>query len=56
MPFAAVWMDLQIIKTKWSKSGREWQVTWYHLHVEPKSDTHELIYKTEVDTKNRKQS
>ena len=40
--------------TKWSKPERERQIphtTWYHLYIESKkTDTNELIYKTEIDS------
>ena len=30
---------------------------WYHLYVKPKkNDTHELIYKTEIDSQTQKTS
>ena len=34
MPFAATWMDLEIIIL--SKSDRERQISWYYLYVESK--------------------
>ena len=35
--------------TKWSKSDRVRQIL-YHLFVETKNSTNELIYKTETDS------
>ena len=35
MPFAATWMDLEIIMLR-SKSDRERQILWYHSYVESK--------------------
>ena len=49
MPFAATWMDLEIIIL--SNSEIENQVSQYHLHVKPKkNDTNIFIYKTETDS------
>ena len=44
MPFAATWMDLEIIVL------RKTNIIWYHLYVESKKWTNQLIYKTETDT------
>ena len=33
MPFAATWMDLEIIILKWSKSDRKRRIIWYHLYA-----------------------
>ena len=49
MPFAATWMDLEII-TLSEVRQRKTNTIWYHLHVESKNDTNELIYKTETDS------
>ena len=47
MPFAAMWMDLEIIIL----SQRKKNIIWYHLHVKPnKNDTKEPIYKAETDS------
>ena len=48
IPFATTWMDLQFIITKRNEPKTN---IIYHLYVESKkSDTDELIYKTEIDT------
>ena len=48
MPFAATWMDLEII-TLSELCQRKTNTIWYHLHVGSKrNDTNELIYKTET--------
>ena len=50
MPFAATWMDLEIIILS-EISQRKAHTTLYHLYVESKkNDTNELIYKTEIDS------
>ena len=49
MPFAATWMDLEIIiLSKVSQTEKD----KYHLYVgsHKKKDTNELIYKTETDS------
>ena len=49
MPFAATWIGLEIINTKWSKS--EIQVPYDITYVwNLKYDTNELIYETETDS------
>ena len=51
MPFAARWMDLDIIILN-DKSHREGQLSYDHLYMESKkNDINELIYKTETDSK-----
>ena len=49
MPFAATWMDLEIIilsEVRLRKTN-----IWYHLYVESKkNDTNKLIYRTEIDS------
>ena len=45
MPFAATWMDLEII-TPSEVSQRKTTITWHHFHVEPKLDANEPIYET----------
>ena len=55
MPFAATWVDLEIITLSESKSDRERQI-WYRLYAESKkNDPNELTYKTETDSQIRKQ-
>ena len=50
MPFAATWMDLEIVILI-EVSQRKTNIIWYHLYVESKKKgTNELIYKTEVDS------
>ena len=52
MPFAATWMDLEIIMLS-EVSQRKTSIICYHLYVESKkkkNDTNELIYKTETLT------
>ena len=46
MPFAATWMNLEIIILNKVRQ-RKINIVWYHLYVESKNDTNELIYKTE---------
>ena len=36
--------------SEWSKSDRERQMSWYHLYVESKKCTNELIYETKIDS------
>ena len=55
MPFAATWMDIDIIILS-EISQRKTNIIWYHLYVESKKNsTTELIYKTEklTDMENR---
>jgi len=33
---------------------RKTTILWYHLNVESKNDTYELIYKTEIDSQTLK--
>ena len=50
MPFAATWMDLEIIILN-KVSQRKTNIVWYHLYVESKKNrTNELTYKTEIDS------
>ena len=53
MPFAATWMDIEIIILK-IKSNREKQMyeIGYVWHL--KNDTSELMYKTEIDSQTEK--
>ena len=54
MPFAAVWMDTEIIVLH-EVSQTQTNVIWYHLHIEwKKSDTNELLPKTELDPQTQK--
>ena len=48
--FAAIWMDLEITILS-EVSQRKTNIIWYHSYVESKlkTDTNELIYKTETD-------
>ena len=45
MPFAAIWMDLEIIIVSEVRL-RKTSIICYHLHVEYKKYTNEPIYKT----------
>ena len=48
MPFAATWMDLEIM---WSMSDRERQISYnitYRWNLKT-NGTNELMYKTEID-------
>ena len=48
IPFAATWMDLDIIIL--SESQTKTNIIRYHLYVESKkNDTNEIIYKTHID-------
>ena len=51
MPFAATWMDLEmIVLSKISQTEKD-NTMRYHLHAESKkNDTNEFIYKTETDS------
>ena len=50
MPFAATWMDLEIIiLSEVSQTNKN--IIWYHLYVESKkNDINALIYETEIDS------
>ena len=48
MPFAATWMDLQIIKLS-EVSQRKTNI-WYHLYVESRKMIQMNLYKTETDS------
>ena len=53
MPFAATWMDLEIVILSEVRQ-RKTDMVWYSLYVESKkkrkkNDTNELVYKTETD-------
>ena len=48
MPFAATWMDLEIVILS-EESERKTNIIWYRLYVESKKNgTNERIYKTEI--------
>ena len=50
MPFAATWMDLEIIILS-EVNQTKTSIIWYQLYVESnKNDTNELIYKTETNS------
>ena len=53
MPFAATWMDLEIVILSEVKSDRERQVSHDIAYVWNilKNGTNELIYKTEVEAR-----
>ena len=46
---AAIWMDLEIIALSKVRK-RKSNTIGYHLYVESKNDTNELIYETESQT------
>ena len=48
-PFAAIWMDIEIIILNEVSLERGRQI-WYHLYVKIKCDTSKVIYKTETDS------
>ena len=48
MPFAATWMDLEII-TLSEVNQKKTNTIWYHLYVESKIWHSELIYETETE-------
>ena len=51
MPFAAIWMDLEISILKQSKSERERQIPYDITYVwNIKYDTNELNYETEINS------
>ena len=47
MPFAATWMNLEIIIPSEVRQRQIYDITYMW---NPKSDTNELIYKTETDS------
>ena len=50
MPFATIWMKLEIIiPSKLSQKGKT-NTIWYHYMWNLKYDTNELIYETETDS------
>ena len=54
MPFAATWMDLEVI-IRSEVTKKKTNIIQYHLHVESKNkDRNELIYKTVRDHRHRK--
>ena len=51
MPFAAIWMDLEVIILS-EVSQVEKYIIWYHLYVDSnKNDTKEFVCKTETYSK-----
>ena len=50
MPFAASCMDLEIIMLSEVSQKKKNKYCRYHLYVEAKYNTNELIYKTEMDS------
>ena len=52
MLFAATSMDLEIVILNKVRQ-RKTNIIWYHLVQSKKTDTKELIYKTETDTGNK---
>ena len=46
MPFAAIWMDLEIIILKWNKSERERNIDGITYMWSLKYETNELINET----------
>ena len=51
MPFAAIWMELEIVtQGKVSQKTN----TIYHLYVQSKYDTNELIYETVIDSQTQR--
>ena len=55
MPFAATWMDLEIIILSEVSQKEKTNTIWYHLYVESKkNDINELIYKTKTDSQTSK--
>ena len=56
MPFAATWMDLEIIILS-EVSQTKTNIIWYHLYVESKkNDTNELTYKQKQTHRHGKQT
>ena len=53
MPFAATWIDLEIIILS-EVSQRKTNVICYRLYVESKRNTNEFIYKIERDPQTQK--
>ena len=49
MPFAAMWMYLEIVILS-EVSQKKANISGYNLHVEPKNDINELIYKTKINS------
>ena len=47
MPSSATWIDLEIIILS-EVSQTKADLIWYHLYVESKKNTNELLYKTET--------
>ena len=50
MPYAATWMDLEIIILSEVSQTEKTNIIWYHLYVESKeNDRNELTYKIQID-------
>ena len=49
MPSATTWMNLEVIILS-EVNQTKTNTIWYHLYMESKSDTNELIYGTEIDS------
>ena len=53
-PFAATGMDLEIIIVCKVSQTEKTKIIWYHVYVEFRNDTSELIYRTEIDSQKSK--
>ena len=49
MPFAATWMEIEILILSEVTRNKKTNTIWYHLFVEIKYGTDDPIYKTERD-------
>ena len=50
MSFAAIWMNLEIVITQWSKSNKGILYNTSYKGNLKRKDTTELTYKTEIDS------